>query len=193
MSAPAAGAGPSAHAAAAAVVNVVPSVVPRGERIAIRGRGWTPGARVRRFALDAREQLGQQLIRRDETSARQLIRRARAPGELVEQILHVRRQLFVGGEEGQIGVAFRGFGVEVPGADVHESAQPRSPPGAPHDERDLRVVLDAHEAMHHSTARLFQALGPPDVALFVEACLELDERHDVLPLFGGGDQCVDDR
>jgi len=47
LAAPATGTGPSANATAAAVVNVVPSVVPRGERIAIRGHGWTPGARVR--------------------------------------------------------------------------------------------------------------------------------------------------
>ncbi|NLT07688.1 MAG: hypothetical protein GXY03_15470 [Solirubrobacterales bacterium] len=47
LAAPADGTGPSAHAAAAPVINVVPSVVPRGERVAIRGHGWTPGARVR--------------------------------------------------------------------------------------------------------------------------------------------------
>lgn len=39
--------GPSASPAAAPAVAVVPNVVPRGERVAIRGRGWTPGGRVR--------------------------------------------------------------------------------------------------------------------------------------------------
>jgi hypothetical protein len=33
--------------AAAAKVTVTPDVVPRGERIAIRGRGWAPGSRVK--------------------------------------------------------------------------------------------------------------------------------------------------
>ncbi len=47
LAAPATGGEASARAAAAPVVTVVPSVVPRGKRVAIRGHGWTPGARVR--------------------------------------------------------------------------------------------------------------------------------------------------
>lgn len=41
-----ASASPTAGAAVAKLV-VSPSVVPRGERVAIRGRGWSPGARVK--------------------------------------------------------------------------------------------------------------------------------------------------
>jgi hypothetical protein len=47
LAGPATGGAPSPRAAAAPVITVVPSVVPRGERAAIRGHGWTPGKRVR--------------------------------------------------------------------------------------------------------------------------------------------------
>ena len=62
------------------------------------------------------------------------------------------------------------------------------PPSRLHDERALRVGLEPDEAVHDVYARALERAGPADVALLVEARLQLDEHHGLLPLLGGADQ-----
>ena len=53
---------------------------------------------------------------------------------------------------------------------------------------DLVIV----KAVEHGAARILQLLGPVDVVLLVKAGAQLDHGHDLLAVFGGGDQGVDD-
>jgi hypothetical protein len=47
------------------------------------------------------------------------------------------------------------------------------------------VGLEAEQAVHHVHARALESSCPADVALFVEARLELDEGRDLLTQLGG--------
>ena len=53
---------------------------------------------------------------------------------------------------------------------------------------DLRVGLQADDAVHDVGARLLEGLGPLDVALLVEPRRELDERHHLLAGVGRADR-----
>ncbi len=61
---------------------------------------------------------------------------------------------------------------------MHVSPDPRG--FAANDERGLRVRLVAHDAVHHPGSRLLESVGPVDVALLVEAGLELHEDRNLL-------------
>ena len=52
--------------------------------------------------------------------------------------------------------------------------------------------LEADQTVRNVNARLFELPRPVDVGLLVEAGLELDEHRDLLSLFGGRDERVDD-
>ena len=81
--------------------------------------------------------------------------------------------------------------VVVARAEVHVAADALA--FAAHDEHDLGVRLEADEPVHHVHALALEGLGPADVALFVEARLELEEDGHLLAVGGGLHQRVDDR
>ena len=81
--------------------------------------------------------------------------------------------------------------VVVAGPDVDVAAQAGAL--APDDETDLRVGLQADEAVDDVGARLLELAGPDDVRLLVEAGLDLDEDDHLLAALGGPDQVADDR
>ena len=53
--------------------------------------------------------------------------------------------------------------------------------------------FESDEAVDDVHARLLELARPLDVGLFVEARLDLDERHDLLACFCSVDECVDNR
>ena len=144
---------------------------------------------LRRFTLDAVDHRLANVRRRDEQLAVEDL--VAVAGEVVEQVGEVGAEVGVGGEQAEVFVAVRGLAVVVAGSDV------AVPPDAfgflAHDEQDLGVRLQPHEAVHDVHARFFEDACTFDVRLLVEAGRELDERDDLLALFGGLDQRADDR
>ena len=59
------------------------------------------------------------------------------------------------------------------------------------DQRHLRVRLQAQEAVDDVDALAFQGAGPLDVALLVEAGLQLDQDRDLLALLAGLQEGLD--
>ena len=86
------------------------------------------------------------------------------------------------GEEREIGVEPRGRGVVVAGREVHVAAQLVLL--AAHHERRLGVRLQAEEAVDDVHAALLERARPLDVALLVEARLELDDGGHLLAVLG---------
>ncbi len=68
---------------------------------------------------------------------------------------------------------------------------PHDVPFAPDHQSDLAVDLEPHQSVDHMHAFAFQGLGPFDVALFIEPGLQLQQYRDLLPLFDGLEQGLD--
>ena len=134
------------------------------------------GACQRRLALDELEDPGTERDRRDEQAPERPL--AGQAGEHVEQVGDVRAQLLAAGQDPEVHVQPGRLRVVVAGPDVEVASQPG--PLAADDERDLRVGLEADEAVHDVRARLLQRPGPDDVVLLVEAGLDLDQDDDLL-------------
>ena len=64
---------------------------------------------------------------------------------------------------------------------------------APDDERDLRVRLEAEEPVDDMHALVLERARPADVALLVEARLELHQHRHLLPLTARLEERLDDR
>ena len=106
--------------------------------------------------------------------------------QMVEEIGHVRGDLGVGGEQSVILVASCGEGVVVAGAEVDIPAE--LPAFTSHDERRLCVDLEIWKPVDNMDAGLLEGARPTDVAVLIEACLELDQRHTLLSLLRGLDE-----
>ena len=106
--------------------------------------------------------------------------------QMVEEIGHVRGDLGVGGEQSVILVASCGEGVVVAGAEVDIPAE--LPAFTAHDERRLCVDLEIWKPVDDVDAGLLERARPADVAVLVEACLELDQRHALLSSLRGLDE-----
>jgi hypothetical protein len=100
--------------------------------------------------LDPAEQPWQQRFGRHGDPAEGTSRRATRAGELVEQIVNVGRELFVGAEDAEIGVEACGLRVVVAGRDVDVSPEPIRL--AAHHQAHLRVILESHHAEHNGGA-----------------------------------------
>ena len=61
------------------------------------------------------------------------------------------------------------------------------------DEQDFRVHLEPRDAVHNDDANVLEAVRPGNIALLIEARLELDENRDVLPGPRGPLERADDR
>ena len=147
-------------------------------------RALRPGRRGRAGGPDPLDQPRAQAERRDEE-----LREPRGPaepGQVVEERRDVLRDLRVGGEEAQVLVGARGHRVVVPRADVDVTA--KAVTLAADDERHLRVHLQIGEAVDDVHARLLERARPLDVAVLVEASLQLDEADALLAVLGALDQ-----
>ena len=141
---------------------------------------------LRRFPPDAVEQRRQQVLRRHQQPTKRGTRSARAPGELVEEVVEILAQHRIGREQAKIGVEPGRAGIVVAGS--HMGVAPDPALLLPHDEGYLRVVLETDEPVDHLRAGLLELLHPGDVARFVPARLELDEGGHLLPLPGRAGQ-----
>ncbi len=132
--------------------------------------GGPAGAGVRDLAVDQLEQLFLQSDRRD----RQAFGAARldVAGDEVEQLGRVPPERLIGGEVAEVGIDPRVGGVIVAGAEVAVGAVAFLL--APHDQADLGVGLPVHEAVDDLHAGALELRRPVQVALLVEAGLELD-------------------
>src|SRR5262245_42587927 len=141
------------------------------------------------FAADHLGYLFAQIDRRHEQLAIALL--PRISGQVVEQLRDVFAEIFVGGEESQVGVNAGGDRVVIAGAEVHVAAQLVLL--LAHDESDLGVSLQTDKAVDDVDAGFLQLLGPLDVRLFVEAGFEFDQHRDLFAVLGGLDQRFDYR
>ena len=127
--------------------------------------------------------------RRDEELAEPL--RPAEAGQVVEEVGDVGGDVRVGREEPEVLVAARVERVVVPGSDVDVAA--RVVALAANDERRLRVDLEVREPVDDVDARALERPRPLDVAVLVEARLELDEADGLLSVLGRLDQRRDER
>src|SRR5438105_1034248 len=81
----------------------------------------------------------------------------------------------------------------TPGRSVQKPRTIRSIWTPARDEHRLAVGLEADDAVQNVHAGLLQRGGQVDVALLVEAGLDLDQAGDLLPRFGRPRQGVDER
>ncbi len=116
---------------------------------------------------------------------------ARVAGEAVEHVAGVGADLLVAGQQAEVGVEAGGDGVVVAGADVHVAADALAL--AAHHQGELGVRLEPDEAVDDVGAGRLQGLGPLDVALLVEARLELHQDGDLFAVVGGVQQRLHDR
>ena len=113
----------------------------------------------------------------------------RVARERVEHDGRVGAEVVVAGEVPEVGVLLGGDAVVVAGAEVHVAADAVAL--AAHDQHDLGVGLEAYEAVDDVHSFALERLRPADVALFVEARLELDEGGDLLAVGRRLHECVD--
>ena len=111
-------------------------------------------------------------------------------GEGVEELRDFLAQIGVGGEETKVGVKAGGAGVIISSAKMEIMAQAVFI--AADDHEHFAVGFEADQSVDDVDAGFFELAGPDDVVGFVEARAQFDEDGDLLALFGGGDEGVDD-
>ncbi len=163
-----------------------------GQRIDL-GNDVRPLALLAAFdlAVDQFQQLVAEAERRGGDPA--VLLRHRVAGDGVEEAGGVGREFLVAGQEAHVAVQLGSHLVVVAGAEVDVALDPVR--FAADDDADFGVRLEALDPVDHLDARLFEGLGPADVAGFVKAGLQLDQRRHVLarlrgPLQGGHDGAV---
>ena len=112
------------------------------------------------------------------------------PGQVVEEVRHVGRDVGVVGQQTDVLVERRRHRVVVPGADVAVLADLAGL--LADDERALRVGLQPDHAVHDVDAGLLEHPCPRDVGLLVEPRGQLDQRHGLLAGLGGAHQRAHD-
>ena len=113
-----------------------------------------------------------------------------AVGEELEDVAHILDDALVGGQQTEITVDARRILVEVARSDV--GIAPHAGALAPLDQDDFTVYLQVLDGIDDLDPLALQQVGVLDVLLLVEARLQLDEHRDLLAVFGGVDQRVDD-
>ena len=162
-----------------------------GERVQLGpDRRRSPGARLRGLRLDQLQERGAQPVRR----AGQLLHRLGRIGsvraaQVGEQARRVTAERRIAGEERQVRVEPGVKRVIVPGAVVHVGAQ--GPVFAPDHARGLGVGLERGEAVEDARPGALHDARRADVALLVEARLELDQHGYRLARLGGRNQRLD--
>ncbi len=83
-------------------------------------------------------------------------------GEVIEDAVHARGDLRIGGEQAEVGIEARRDGVVVAGAEVRVTAD-RAVGIAPHQQRQLAVRLQPNDAVEDLHAGVFKVARPADV------------------------------
>ena len=115
----------------------------------------------------------------------------RVAGQQVEERAGVFAELAAAGEEAQVGVQPGRRRVVVARGQVDVAAD--AVVLAAHDQRRLAVGLEADDSVDDVDAGFLEHAGLVDVVFLVEPGLELDQRGDLLAVFGGAGQRRDDR
>src|SRR5207244_6229085 len=115
---------------------------------------------------------------------------ARVASQVVEEAAHLRCEALVGGEQTHVLVEACRHWVVVARARVDVAAYAASLL-ADH-QAQLRVRLEPDDPVHHVTPGLLEEACPSNVALLVEASLDLDEHHDLLASGGGAHEGIHD-
>src|SRR3546814_16361146 len=87
-------------------------------------------------------------------------------GDVIEHMRGIATDARIGGEETEISIYFRGYGMVIAGPEMTISPIPS--PLAPHDHRDLRVRLPIDEAVDDLHPCAFERRGPKQILLLVE-------------------------
>ena len=119
------------------------------------------------------------------------LRHAREARELQEDLVDVLADRLVRGQQPVIGVEARRLRVVVARAEMAVAAQ--SLLLAAHDHHELRVRLEAENAVHDVGTGLLELVRELDVRLLVEARAQLDDHRDVLAGLRRFHQCAHDR
>ena len=160
-----------------------------GQRVALGvDVGPAPLAGVARLAVDKLlEGLAHVVGRHEQVLVLELLV---AVGEELEDVAHILDDALVGGQQTEITVDARRILVEVARSDV--GIAPHAGALAPLDQDDFAVYLQVLDGIDDLDPLALQQVGVLDVLLLVEARLQLDEHRDLLAVFGGVDQRVDD-
>src|SRR5581483_6732200 len=149
--------------------------------------GGPAGGGVVGFALDQLLDAAGEIEGRNEEMAE--LGDAAETGEGIEKIGHVRGDVLATGEKAEVAVEARRARVVVAGAEMGVVAERAAL--APDDEAELAVGLVADQAVDHVDPGLLELAGPLDVVGFVETCLQLHQRGDLLAVARGFDQGAD--
>ena len=109
----------------------------------------------------------------------------------VEEADGVGSEFWIAGHQADIGIDLRSDLVVVPGAEVQVALE--SLRFATNNDADFGVSLQTLDAIDDLYTGLFQVFRPGDIARFIEACFEFDDRSDVLARFSGSSQRGDNR
>ena len=118
------------------------------------------------------------------------VQRLGIAGQHVEDRGGVLAVLLAAGQHAEIRVELCRAVIVVSGAEVHITADAVLL-GA-HHQGDLRVGLQAQEAVDHVAASLLKHLGPGNVVFLVKAGLQLHQHRDLLAVIGRFGQGLDD-
>ncbi len=156
-----------------------PDDLPVGQAVHLRlDPRRTAGPGMLDLPLDHALDFLDERARGDQEPAKPLLGRAGGAGELVEEVVEIGAEVRIRRHEAQIRVEAGRGRVVVARADVHVT--PHAPALPAHDERGLGVCLVADDPVHDPRPRRLEAMRPVDVALLVEARLELDEHRHLL-------------
>ena len=97
----------------------------------------------------------------------------------------------VGGEQAKVGVELGGFGVVVARADVCIALKFFL--FLAHHQNNLGVGFQPQNSVDNMNPGLLQMPGPLDVVVLVKSRFQFHQRHHLLAVFCGADQCSDDR
>ena len=134
-------------------------------------------ARVLRLAIDQGDALFRQIERRHQQ--RIVAGILRIGGQKAENIVHRARDLRIRREQTQVGINSRRGRVVVSGADVRVTAR-HAVRIAAHQQRQLAVRLQTHQAVENLHSGIFQIARPADVRGLIEARLQLHHRRHFL-------------
>ena len=150
--------------------------------------GWPPCDVVVDLAIDAFDKPGPHGMRGDDQTL--VLGIAGISGENVEQVRNIFANVRLGRQQAEVFVQASRLGVVVPGANMTVATELTT--FVTNDHRQFAVGLQPNEAVHDVHSSLLELSRPLDVVLLVEAGFDLNDRQDLLALFGSTDEGIHD-
>ena len=144
-------------------------------------RAGRPAARVLGFAANQANKVSGQRQRRHQQ--RRVVVGLRVRGQVIEDAVHLAVISGSCGQQAEVGIEARRVGVVIAGAEVRVAPR-HAIRIAPHQQRQLAVRLQAHNAVKDLHARIFKIARPANIRGFVEARHQFDDDRDFLALRG---------